>query len=622
MQKLILSGIIAFACAGWCAAANKYVQHNLVSDIAGTADQTDPCLINPWGIAASPTSPFWVSANGTGLSTLYNGNGIAASLVVSIPGLAGAQTSGEQCGKTAQGPGAPSGVIFNDTTSFVLGAAPANFIFSSEQGVIAGWNGAAGKAAGIMADRSAAGSVYKGLATATRSEGPLLYAADFGNGRVDVFDGTMNLVSLPGAFTDPQIPAGFAPFNIQNLGGSLYVTYAKQNAQHHDDVAGPGNGYVDVYDLNGLLLQRLVTAGPLNSPWGLTIAPAGFGDFAGALLVGNFGDGTINAFDPLSGRFLGALEDGTSTVIHIPGLWGLMFGNGSRPNAAAAAAGGDTATLYFAAGIPGPDTVESHGLLGAIEPAPTIATGGIVNAASFSPGTAPGAFTAIFGSGLAATTRTWATSDFVDGKLPVQLDGVSVTIDGKPAYVYYVSAGQIDVIAPADSTVGPVSVIVTNSGVASASATAQLQNAAPAFFAVGKYAIATHPNGSLVGPANMLPGATPAAAGEVIAVYGTGFGATNPAVDGLIVSTPSNLVSAPTVTVGGSRATLTFAGLSAAGLDQLNVTVPALPGGSTGIVDVPISAMTGAVSTQTGLLLTVQAASQSAVSGMSSMGSN
>jgi uncharacterized protein (TIGR03437 family) len=197
-----------------------------------------------------------------------------------------------------------------------------------------------------------------------------------------------------------------------------------------------------------------------------------------------------------------------------------------------------------------------------------------------------------------------------------------VTIDGKPAYVYYVSAGQIDVIAPADSTVGPVSVIVTNSGVASASATAQLQNAAPAFFAVGKYAIATHPNGSLVGPANMLPGATPAAAGEVIAVYGTGFGATNPAVDGLIVSTPSNLVSAPTVTVGGSRATLTFAGLSAAGLDQLNVTVPALPGGSTGIVDVPISAMTGAVSTQTGLLLTVQAASQSAVSGMSSMGSN
>ena len=169
---------------------------------------------------------------------------------------------------TTTGAGAPSGVIFNDTASFLIGTSPASFIFASEQGVIAGWNGAAGKAAVIMADRSAQGTVYKGLAIATRSEGPLLYAADFANGRVDVFDGNMNLVSLPGAFMDSSIPAGFAPFNIQNLGGTLYVAYAKQDAERHDDVAGPGNGYVDVYDLNGLLLQRLVAGGPLSSTLG------------------------------------------------------------------------------------------------------------------------------------------------------------------------------------------------------------------------------------------------------------------------------------------------------------------------------------------------------------------
>ena len=341
MRKLILSAIIASACGGSCLAATRFVQHNLVSDIAGMADKLDPCLINPWGIVASPTSPFWVSANGTGLSTLYNGNGVASNLIVGIPGPAGAQSPVSQCGKTSLGAGAPSGVIFNDTASFVVGASPAGFIFSSEQGLIVGWNGAAGNTGAIMADRSAQGSVYKGLATATRSEGPLLYAADFGNGKVDVFDGNMNLLSLPGAFTDGSIPAGFAPFDIQNLGGSLYVTYARQDAEHHDDVAGPGNGYVDVYDLNGLLLQRLVAGGPLNSPWGMAVAPATFGDFAGALLVGNFGDGTINAFDPLSGRFLGALQDGSGVPISISGLWGLTFGNGSRPTPADAPAGGD-----------------------------------------------------------------------------------------------------------------------------------------------------------------------------------------------------------------------------------------------------------------------------------------
>jgi uncharacterized protein (TIGR03437 family) len=269
--------------------------------------------------------------------------------------------------------------------------------------------------------------------------------------------------------------------------------------------------------------------------------------------------------------------------------------------------GGDANTLYFTAGIAGPDTVESHGLIGTLQAAPAISTsGGVVNAASLTAGLAPGGFATIFGTGLAATTRTWGTADFVNGKLPIQLDGVSVTIDGKPAYVYYVSPTQIDVIAPADSTSGSVPVVVTNNAVASASASTQLAATAPAFFAVGKYAIATHANGSLVGPANVLAGATPATPGEVIAVYGTGFGETTPAVDGLVASSSATLTTTPVITIGGASAAVTFAGLNSAGLDQINVTVPAVPAASTGTVDLPIRATLGAASTATGLFLTVQ----------------
>jgi uncharacterized protein (TIGR03437 family) len=338
----------------------------------------------------------------------------------------------------------------------------------------------------------------------------------------------------------------------------------------------------------------------------MAMAPTSFGAFGGALLVGNFGDGTINAFDPVSGMYLGALQDGKGAAIHISGLWGLMFGNGSRANPAAVPAGGDANTLYFAAGIAGPDSVESHGLLGTIQPAPTLATNSVVNAASFAASTAPGAFTAIFGSALAATTRTWFTTDFVNGKLPVQLDGVSVTIDGKPAYVYFVSPGQIDVIAPADSTSGPVQVVVTNNGVASGASTVALQSAAPAFFAAGKYVIATHADGTLVGAANVFPGATPAKANETIAIYGTGFGATNPVVDGMVVTSPANLAAAPTVSVGGASAVVTFSGLSSAGLDQINVKLPSLPAGSNGVADIPVVGTTGASNTQAGLFITMQ----------------
>jgi uncharacterized protein (TIGR03437 family) len=194
----------------------------------------------------------------------------------------------------------------------------------------------------------------------------------------------------------------------------------------------------------------------------------------------------------------------------------------------------------------------------------------------------------------------------VNGKLPVQLDGVSVTIDGKPAYVYFVSPGQIDVIAPADSTSGPVQVVVTNNGVASGASTVALQSAAPAFFAAGKYVIATHADGTLVGAANVFPGATPAKANETIAIYGTGFGATNPVVDGMVVTSPANLAAAPTVSVGGASAVVTFSGLSSAGLDQINVKLPSFPAGSSGMVDIPVVGTTGAFNTQAGLFITMQ----------------
>jgi plastocyanin len=188
-----------------------------------------------------------------------------------------------------------------------------------------------------------------------------LYVANFNASTIDVFDSNFSTVTLDGRFADPDLPPGFAPFNIQNIGTSLYVTYALQDDARHDDVSGPGNGFVDVFDFNGNLVQRLVSNGKLNSPWGVALAPSQFGDFSNALLVGNFGDGTINAYDSTSGAYLGTLQDSTGTVISIPGLWGVKFGNGGN--------GGDVNTLYFTAGIPGDGNIEDHGLFGSIQTA-------------------------------------------------------------------------------------------------------------------------------------------------------------------------------------------------------------------------------------------------------------
>ncbi len=338
-----LTALIAAIPASVRAAATGYVQVNLVSDIPLVAAHTDSNLVNPWGMASSSASPIWVSDNGTGLATLYNGAGIAASLVVTIPPPAGGNP-----------PSAPTGVVFNSTSDF----AAARFLFATEDGTISGWS--AGTTAILEVDNSASGAVYKGLALGNNGTGNHLYATNFHAGTIDVFDASFAQVTLSGNFTDPNLPAGFAPFGIQNIGGILFVTYAKQDAAGHDDVPGPGNGYVDEFDMNGALLKRLISASVLNSPWGLAKAPTGFGDLSGDLLVGNFGDGKVNAFDPSTGAFLDTLNDSLGNPIVVQGLWGLLFGNGGN--------GGAQTELFFSAGIPGSGSVEDHGLFGKFAP--------------------------------------------------------------------------------------------------------------------------------------------------------------------------------------------------------------------------------------------------------------
>jgi len=320
---------------------NSFGQQNLVSDLPGVAKFLDPDLVNPWGIAFSSGSPIWISDNGQGLATIYNGAGVKQGLVVSVPAPGGGQ-------------GAPTGQVFNGGSGFNSD----RFIFSTEDGTIAGWRGALGTTAELAVDNSGAGSVYKGLALAANGSNSYLYATDFHNGNVDVFDSTFTKVALTGNFTDPGIPSGFAPFGIQASGGKLFVTYAMQDAAKHDDVACPGCGFIDVFNTDGTFVQRLVSMGALNSPWGLALAPGHFGKFSNDLLVGNFGDGTINAFDPITGAQLGTIDGSNGMPLVNLGLWGLAFGNGAQ--------GTSTNTLYFTAGIPGPDQIEDHGLFGAI----------------------------------------------------------------------------------------------------------------------------------------------------------------------------------------------------------------------------------------------------------------
>lgn len=354
---LVVASLLALLIPGSAGAApgNAYTVVNLVSDQSGVAAHLDANLVNAWGLAAGPTSPWWVADNGMDVSTLYDGSGVAQfptqTLVVDVPSE-------------------PTGVVFNGGSSFVVSdgvgdSGPARFLFATEEGAIRGWNPTVPPSAPLLSTQTfpvasgSDGAIYKGLAIASTGSGDFLYATDFHNDRVDMFDGTFQNVTPDGAFVDPRMPSGFAPFGIQNIDGTLFVTYAKQDADAEDDVAGPSLGFVDRFSTGGQFLGRVAGRGRLDSPWGLAMAPGSFGAFAGDLLVGNFGDGRINAFAPLgNGRFAfqGQLASGGAPIT-IDGLWALRFGND--------AAAGPSGTLFFTAG---PDE-ESHGLFGSIAPA-------------------------------------------------------------------------------------------------------------------------------------------------------------------------------------------------------------------------------------------------------------
>ncbi|CAE6831394.1 TIGR03118 family protein [Paraburkholderia nemoris] len=337
------------ACGGSSGSINSqsFTSTVLVSDGAVSAPHTDPNLKNAWGIAFNPKGFVWVADNGTSVATLYDGNGVPQSLIVSIP-------------NGTSGPANPTGIVFNGTTDFTVSQGGKSgvgaFIFSGEGGTITAWAPAVAPTnAIVMFDDGSGGAVYKGLALASNGTANFLYATDFHNNKIDVFDKNFAKVAMPGKFQDATLPAGFAPFGIQAIGAKLFVTYAKQDAAAHDNVDGSGLGFVDVFDTSGNLLQHFASAGPLNAPWGVAQAPGNFGRFSGDILIGNFGDGTINAFDPASGQSLGAINLPNGTAFVQPGLWGIAFGNGldNQP----------TNTLFFAAG----PNDEADGVYGRID---------------------------------------------------------------------------------------------------------------------------------------------------------------------------------------------------------------------------------------------------------------
>jgi uncharacterized protein (TIGR03118 family) len=326
------------------AAKKQYIVTNLVSDQPGEALIQDTNLVNPWGIAINPTGAFWVSDNETGVSTLYAGdvNGSpfeTVPLVVTIPN------------------GVPTGIVFNPTSDFVItdgtASAPPFFIFVSENGTVSGWNPAVPPATEAHIGTTVADANYKGLAIGSNATGNFLYLANFRAHKIDVLDTNFDLVSLTGSFTDPDVPPEYSPFNIQILNGKLYVMYALADEEGDEEIPGPHKGFVSVFDTDGNLLQHLIAGGKLNAPWGIALAPGDFGPFSNALLVGNFGNGRIHAYDPNTGEFLGRLKMNVPGD-RIDGLWAITFGNGTTA--------GDANKLYFSAG---PDD-DTHGLFGSI----------------------------------------------------------------------------------------------------------------------------------------------------------------------------------------------------------------------------------------------------------------
>jgi uncharacterized protein (TIGR03118 family) len=354
----LAAGALGAAPAGATAQVSAYRQINLVSDQPGKAHLLDSDLVNAWGLAASPGtnaspgSPLWVADNGSDVATLYAGASATSvskvPLTVSVTGAA------------------PTGQVFNsDSSAFIVSDSHGNsgsslFLFDTENGTIDGWapnvnpNGSGPSMVTEVARDNGANAVYKGLAEAQVNGKSFLYATNFRSGRVEAYDSTFTPVEMPGGlFVDRGLPAGYGPFGIAEIKGKLYVTFAKQDATLHDDVAGSGHGFVDVFTNNGKFVRRLVSHGALDSPWGLALAPRSFGQFGGDLLVGNFGNGLINVYNPDNGAHLGVLRQSNGVPIQIDGLWGLRFGNGNAAK---------TGELLFSAG----PSDESHGLLGKI----------------------------------------------------------------------------------------------------------------------------------------------------------------------------------------------------------------------------------------------------------------
>ena len=349
---ITVAGAAGLWAAGMAPAAAEtlFKQTNLVSDGSVPAKIIDTNLVNPWGIAKSGAFPFWLSDNGTGVATVYSVTGVdnvtKLGLTVTVPPASGAGSS------------APTGQVFNGTSGFMLSdGSKASFLFDSEDGAISGWNPGAGTN-GLIAVNNSPQAVYKGLAI--DNTGGSLYAADFRGGDVEMY--TNGAFGTPVKFTDTTLPSDYAPFDVSVLGGMLYVTFAQQDAAKHDDVSGPGHGYVDVFNLDGSSGKRLVSQGDLNSPWGLEIAPSSFGTFAGDLLVGNFGDGTIQAYNAATGAFVDFLRGTDGKPLSITDLWALSLGNGGN--------GGSSGAVYFTAGL----MDEGHGLFGVLTAVPEPST--------------------------------------------------------------------------------------------------------------------------------------------------------------------------------------------------------------------------------------------------------
>jgi len=354
LTKLVLA--LSMACAALSArpvVAQGLTHVNLVSDIAGVARRTDPDLVNPWGIALAPNGRVWVADNHTGVATVYEPDGKIVSLVVTIP-----PPGGSPAGTIA----APTGLGLNQTKDFAITgnatSAPSIFLFCTEDGTVAGWNPATGPANAILAvDNSGAGAIYKGLTTGQSQGSNFLYVANFSAGVVEIYDGHFGFVR---SFTDATLPMGYAPFNVRVIKNNLYVTFALQDADKEDDVAGPGHGFVDVFDLQGNFVKRFASQGPLDSPWGLEVAPITWGKLAGALLVGNFGDGRISAYNLTTGAFIDQLKYPEGDPIEIEGLWSLLV----SPAVPTPGSFITPRSVYFTAGFDD----ENHGLFGFIRP--------------------------------------------------------------------------------------------------------------------------------------------------------------------------------------------------------------------------------------------------------------